>query len=71
MPKTVEQTIKKCKKCKKKTVHLRNNDKTGFVMMLVHIALIFVTAGIWLVLLILGSILNKKIGGWMCQECSN
>ena len=66
----LERTLMKCKKCKKKTEHLRNTDKTGLLALLIHIALIFVTAGLWLVAIILYKIFNTKIGGWQCSECS-
>lgn len=71
MPKAIEETLKKCKKCKKQTKHLRNTTKTGFVMALVHIALIVVTVGAWLVLLIIWKILHMRVGGggWICSEC--
>ena len=69
MAKAIEETLMKCKKCKKKTVHLRNTSKTSGLMMLVHIALIIGTAGVWLLLIIIFKILNIKIGGWQCSEC--
>lgn len=69
MAKALEQKIKACKHCKKKTVHNRTTNKTSLIMFLVHIVLTVVTAGVWLVLLIVWMILNAKIGGWTCQEC--
>ncbi len=69
MAKAVEETIKKCRKCKKKTVHMRNTNKMGLGMFLVHLVLTVITAGVWLVLLIIVMILNTRIGGWTCSEC--
>lgn len=69
MAKALEQTIKACKCCNKKTVHNRTTNKTGLIMLLVHIVLTVLTAGVWLVLLIAWMLLNTKIGGWTCQEC--
>lgn len=69
MAKAIEQTIKDCKRCSKKTVHHRASSKTGLIMFLVHIVLTIVTAGVWLVLLLVWMLLNTKIGGWSCQEC--
>ncbi|EOX4447594.1 hypothetical protein ACK6W9_002553 [Vibrio alginolyticus] len=69
MPQAIEETIKHCKKCNKLTKHMRSYHKTGLIMFLVHICLTIVTAGVWLVLLIIWMLLNKKIGGWKCQEC--
>lgn len=71
MAKQIEETIKKCGKCKKKTKHMRNGKKTGFVMALVHVVLVIVTAGIWLIPLIIWHLLNKSIGGWTCEECGS
>jgi hypothetical protein len=69
MAKALEQTIKKCKKCGKKTTHQRSYNKTSLIMWLVHIMLTVITGGIWLVLLLVWMLLNKKIGGWTCAEC--
>lgn len=69
MAKDLERTLKKCKKCKRKTEHVRNTDKTGLLMLLIHIGLIVVTAGVWLILIIIYKILNTKIGGWSCSVC--
>lgn len=69
MAKDLERTLKKCKKCKKKTEHLRNTDKTGLLTLLIHIALICVTAGLWLIAIIIYKILNAKVGGWQCSVC--
>lgn len=69
MSKAIEETLKHCKKCGKKTTHMRNINKTGLIMLLVHIALTICTAGVWLVLLVLWKVLNTKVGGWMCKEC--
>ena len=67
--KTIEQKLKHCSRCKKTTTHQRNNTSTGLVMILIHIVLTVLTAGIWLVLLILWKILTAKIGGWKCERC--
>ncbi len=69
MAKAIEQTIKQCKKCSKKTVHNRTINKTGLIMFLVHLVLTVLTAGVWLVVVVLWLLLNKKIGGWLCAEC--
>ncbi len=69
MAKDIEKTLKHCKKCTRKTVHYRNTDKTGLLMLVVHIALIIFTAGIWLALIIIYKLLNMKIGGFTCSEC--
>ncbi len=69
MAKAIEETLKGCSKCKKTTIHMRNINKTGLVMFLVHLVLTVCTAGVWLILLVVWLILNKKIGGWICKEC--
>jgi len=67
--KAIEETLKSCSKCGKKTIHMRNTNKTSSIMLLVHIGLTIVTAGAWLILLVVWQILNAKIGGWTCKEC--
>ena len=69
MAKAIEETLKKCTNCKRKTKHIRNITKSSSVMILVHIALTLVTMGVWLVLLLIWTILNAKVGGWTCSEC--
>lgn len=69
MPKAIEETLKYCPHCKKKTRHYRNTNKTGLLMFLVHLVLTVVTFGGWLVLLVIWMILTKKVGGWTCSEC--
>ena len=69
MAKALEETFKKCTTCNRKTVHVRNINKTGLAMFLVHLCLTIVTAGVWLILLIIWLLLNKKIGGWTCKNC--
>lgn len=67
--KCIEQKLKMCPCCGRKTVHARNASKTGFVMVMVHLFLILVTAGFWLLVLVLWHLLTSKIGGWICEEC--
>jgi hypothetical protein len=69
MAKAIEETLKHCKNCDRTTKHMRNTNKTGLAMFLVHLVLTVVTGGIWLVLLIIWMLLNTKIGGWKCSEC--
>lgn len=69
MAKAIEETLKHCKKYGKTTRHLRNTNKTGPVMFLVHLVLTVVTGGIWLIFLVVWMLLNTKIGGWKCGEC--
>ncbi len=69
LAKAIEETLKHCKRCNKTTKHYRNINKTGLIMFLVHLVLTVVTAGVWLVILVIWLILNMKIGGWKCSEC--
>lgn len=71
MAKDLERTLMKCKKCKKKTEHLRNTNKTGLLALIIHIALILVTAGLWLIAIIIYKLFTAKIGGWQCSECNS
>lgn len=67
--KTIEQHMKHCSRCNRKTVHVRNVSKTGAVGFLVHLVMTVITAGAWLVLLVAYKLLTMKIGGWSCGEC--
>lgn len=69
MAKAIEETIKKCSRCKKPTVHMRNTEKTSAIMFLVHLVLTVLTAGVWLIILVIWLVLNAKLGGWICKEC--
>lgn len=71
MPKTIEETLKHCKKCDKTTKFYRKSHKTGFVMALIHIVLVIATMGFWLIPLVIWYVLNLKIGGWKCSECGS
>lgn len=65
----IENKVKHCRKCDKKTKHQRGNNKSSGFMILIHLILIVVTAGIWLAIILIWKILNYKIGGWSCAEC--
>ncbi len=71
MAQVIEEQLKHCSKCNKTTKHHRNNSQTSGFMILVHLVLTVVTYGIWLVLVIIWKVLNAKIGGWKCSECSS
>jgi len=70
MANIIEEQLMKCKKCSKTTKHHRNNSKSSGFMLLVHLVLTVCTVGVWLILIIIWKILNSKIGGWACGECS-
>tara|TARA_A100001015_G_scaffold163020_1_gene181168 strand:- start:540 stop:752 length:213 start_codon:yes stop_codon:yes gene_type:complete len=67
--KYVEEQLKQCKTCNRKTKHWRNNTKSSGFMLLVHLVLIIGTMGFWLIPLILVKVLDSRIGGWSCSEC--
>lgn len=69
MAKVIEEQLFKCKSCKRRTKHLRNNTKSSGFMILVHLILTIATFGIWLLLVILFKLLTFKIGGWKCEIC--
>jgi hypothetical protein len=69
MASAIEETIRKCRRCAKKTIHHRSINKTGLLMFLVHLVLTVVTAGLWLILVVIWLVLNARIGGWTCKEC--
>ena len=66
----IEEQMLPCKKCKKITKHYRNNTKSSGFMLLVHLVLTLSTLGFWLALVIVWKLLNLKIGGWKCSECT-
>jgi len=65
----IEEKIKHCKHCECKTKHYRNNTTSSGFMILIHLILIFITAGIWLPIVIIYKLLFAKIGGWTCGSC--
>lgn len=67
--KVIEQKVKHCSCCGKKTKHQRNSSRIGFVGILINLALIVITAGFWLIPLILWALLSARFGGWSCEEC--
>jgi hypothetical protein len=69
MAKAIEQKIKHCKTCQRKTKHMRETTRTGLLMFLVHLVLTVITAGLWLALVVVWLLLNTKIGGWLCEQC--
>ena len=69
MTKALEEKIKYCRRCGRKTVHVRNYNKTSPIMWLLHLILTVATGGAWLILLLIWMLLNKKIGGWTCRDC--
>jgi len=71
MAKIIEEQLKHCSKCDKTTKHLRNNSKSSGFMIFVHVILTICTAGIWLIFILLWKVLNAKVGGWKCGECSS
>ena len=71
MVQAIEQTIKNCRQCGKKTIHIRSINQTSIFMALVHLVLTVISCGVWLVLLIAWVLINKKIGGWACNECNH
>ena len=69
MSKVLEQQLKKCSSCKRKTTHLRNNSKSSGFMVMVHLILTICSVGLWLLIIVPWKVLNTKIGGWSCSEC--
>jgi len=68
MATVIQQQLKKCKTCKSKTIHARNGKKMGLFGFLIHATLTIITAGIWLIPLIIWMVLTAQIGGWKCQQ---
>lgn len=70
MARAVEQSLRYCGSCRRKTLHHRN---TKHIRWLMHLVLTIVTAGFWLFVWIpmfLWHGLTKPIGGaWTCSQC--
>ena len=64
----VQESLKHCSKCKKTTLHRRNNSKSSGFMILVHLILAVVTAGLWLLPVLAWKLLCVRIGGWKCAN---
>lgn len=71
MVKILEETLRKCRKCKKPTRHMRNATKPGFVTIVFHLIAILLTFGVWLIVIAVWRLLNTKFGGWVCAECGH
>ena len=69
MAKIVESKLIHCAHCKQVTKHYRNNSKMGLLGFLVNAALTIVTAGLWLLVVLVVMLLSVKIGGWTCSKC--
>lgn len=70
MAKKLEQQIRWCRHCKKKTLHYRNNKQISWIL---HILLILITGGIWLIVFVGISIIHlftkPLAGSWTCSQC--
>lgn len=66
----IEEMLKRCRKCQKTTIHQRNVNQMGWFLILVNIVLCAATLGVWIFVLAVWFLLNKKIGGWHCSSCS-
>ena len=70
MAKVIEQSLKFCPNCQKKTMHYKETKKLSWLM---HLVLILITATLWLWVLLftmIWHIFTKKIGGKRtCSQC--
>ena len=67
--KTTEEKIQKCGNCNRVTKHYRNTEKSSGFMIMLHVILILLTAGIWIPVIVIWKLLFAKIGGWFCGSC--
>ena len=63
----IEQKLMKCKKCKKKTIHVRNVKKWGIGSFLYFTNMTVLTCGLYLLYLGLKGGNKEK---WLCEKCS-
>ena len=73
MVQSVVESVRYCNVCRHKTKHYKNEDRINWLM---HLVLLVITAGLWLIVMILGacvSILNTPLcgpeEGWVCANC--
>ena len=67
--KAVKQEVKFCKVCEAQTLHYKNGKKINWLL---HIFLMIVTAGLWLIPFILILILGMNVwdsSKWTCSKC--
>jgi hypothetical protein len=69
----IEEKLVFCGNCKCITKHQRNGDKTSFLMVLIHLFMIILTTGIWLLFLIIYNIFNTQnaFNNWGCSVCGD
>ena len=67
----IEEKLKKCETCSRTTTHQRNNTKSTGFMLLVHLVLSIITAGVWFVCIVSWKLMNLKFGGWVCIVCGS
>lgn len=61
----LEEKIMKCKKCKTKTIHIRDTKKWTIGRFFTTWFTVFITCGLYLIVL---PFINKK-GDWICSNC--
>lgn len=75
MAKIVENKMCNCSTCGHSTMHHRNINKMGAGEGLIHLILVVVTMGVWLMALIpfmlFRNLTNPVWGGWVCSKCGN
>lgn len=69
--KTVKQELKFCKGCGRATLHYKNGKKINWLL---HIFLMIVTAGLWVIPFVIILILGMNVWDsekWVCSVCGN
>lgn len=69
--KTVKQKVMNCEQCDKPTLHFKNGKKINWLL---HIFLVIVTAGLWILPFILILILGMNVWDsekWVCNICGS
>ncbi len=66
----IEEKLLACKNCGKATIHHRNSNQMGVIVIIINIFLVLITSGLWLIPLIL-FLVAKSIGKsvFYCREC--
>jgi len=67
--KHIEQKVKHCNTCNKQTLHYKNSSKINWLL---HIFLVIVTAGVWIIPFLLIVILGANVWDsekFVCSSC--
>lgn len=65
----IEKSVRKCKKCKTSTIHIRSAKRMTLSGLFVHLLLIILTAGLYIFPLFFGLLFGGNKEKWVCERC--